>query len=156
MSSSSFLLSLDIDRRACRRVPALIFCGVLLALTAVSLSGLAWQPRALVAALILACGLWELLRSWPGAPRYVTRIQVAPDGRFLLGTGRESPTLLPATPLPATLVHWWVLPGLAIGLAFVGKEGQRGQAILFRDRLAPDVWRRLLVRLRHGSGHGRG
>ena len=156
MSSSGFLLSLDIDRRACRRVPVLIFCGVLLALTAVSLSGLAWQPRALVAALILACGLWELLRAWPGAPRYVTRIQVAPDGRFLLGIAREPPTLEPATLLPATLVHWWVLPGLAIGLAFVGKEGQRVQAILFRDGLAPDVWRRLLVRLRHGSGHGSG
>ena len=147
MSSSGFLLSLDIDRRACRRVPALVFCGALLALTAVSLSGLAWQPRALAAALILACGLWELLRAWPGAPPYVTRIQVAPDGRFLLGIAREPPALL-----PAALVHWWVLPGLAVGLAFVGKEGQRRHAILFRDRLAPDVWRRLLVRLRHASG----
>jgi len=156
MSSSGFLLSLDIDRRACRRVPALVFCGALLALTAVSLSGLAWQPRALAAALILACGLWELLRAWPGAPRYVTRIKVAPDGQFLVGIAREPPTLMPAILVPATLVHWWVLPGLAVGLAFVGKEGQRRQAILFRDRLAPDVWRRLLVRLRHGSGHGRG
>ena len=152
MSSSGFLLSLDIDRRACRRVPALVFCGALLALTAVSLSGLAWQPRALAAALILACGLRELLRTWPGAPRSVTRIQVAPDGRFLLGIAREPPTLMPAIWVPAALVHWWVLPGLAVGLAFVGKEGQRRQAILFRDRLAPDVWRRLLVRLRHASG----
>jgi hypothetical protein len=151
MSSSGFLLSLAIDRRACRRVPALIICGLLLALTAVRASGLPGQSQALVAALILACGLWELLRAWPGAPRYVTRIQVAPDGRFLLGTGREPPALE-----PATLVHWWILPGFAVGLAFVGKEGQRGQAILFRDRLAPALWRRLLVRLRHGSGQGGG
>lgn len=145
LSSSGFLLSLDIDRPACRRVPALIVCGALLALAAVSLSGLAWQPRALAAALILACGLWELQRAWPGSPRYVNRIQVAPDGRFLLGIAREPQALV-----PATVVHWWVLPGFAIGLAFVGKDGQRGQAILFRDRLPADVWRRLHVRLRHG------
>ena len=147
MSSSVFLLSLDIDRCVCRRVPVLVFCCTLLALTAVNLSGLVWQLRALAAALILASGLWELKRAWPGSPGFVTRIQVAPDGRFLLGMARE-----PLTLVPATLRHYWVLPGIVIGLAFVGRDGRRGQALLFRDRLAPDVWRRLQVRLRHGSG----
>ena len=147
MSSSGFLLSLDIDRCACRRVPALIFCGLLLALIGVSLSGLAWPLRSGAAVLVLAGALRELQRAWPGSPRYVTRIRVATDGRFFLASPREPQTLV-----PVTVTHWWLLPGWAIGLAFVGEDGRRAEALLFRDRLGPDVWRRLRVRLRHGSG----
>ena len=147
MSSSGFLLSLDIDRCACRRVSALVLCGTVLALVAVSLSGLAWQPRTLVATVTLACGLWEFRRAWPGSAGHVSRIQVSAEGQFLLGrAGGEQQALA-----PATLVHWWLLPGLAVGLAFVGTAGQRGQAILFRDQVPPDVWRRFQVRLRHGG-----
>ncbi len=146
MSSSGFLLSLDIDRRACRRVSALVFCCAVLSLVAVSLSGLAWQPRTLLATVTLACGLWEFRRAWPGSAGHLGRIQVSAEGQFLLGRAGEPQALA-----PATLVHWWLFPGLAVGLAFIDTAGQRGQAILFRDQLPPDMWRRLQVRLRHGS-----
>ena len=148
MSSNGFLHSLDIDRRACRRVPALVVCSLLLALTAVSLSGLPWLPRGLRAGLLLASTLRELHRAWPGSPRGVSHIQIAPDGRFSLACGRGSLVLV-----PATVLHWWILAGFAMGVAWVGTDGRWSQALLFRDRLAPDVWRRLLVRLRHGPAH---
>jgi hypothetical protein len=43
------------------------------------------------------------------------------------------------------------LPGFAVGLDFIGEGGERGEALLFRDLLPPDVWRRLQVRLQHAS-----
>ena len=144
MSSNGFLLSLDIDRRACRRVPALVIGYTLLALTAVSLSGLALPGRTLAAVLTVACGLWQFGRAWPGSRGHVSRIHVSAEGRFLLGRTGEPHTLT-----PATVAQWWVLPGLAVGLVFIGEAGQRGEALLFRDLLPPDVWRRLQVRLRH-------
>ena len=147
MSSSGFLLSLDIDRQNCRRVPVLIFFGTCLALAAVNLSDLALQSRALAVVLVLACASWEVRAAWPGCPAFVSRILVTTDGRFFLGIVRSAPSLV-----PATVAHWWVLPRLATGLVFVGPDGQRWLAVVFRDRLAPDDWRRLQVRLRHGSG----
>jgi hypothetical protein len=146
MSSNGFLLSLDIDRRACLRVPALVIGCTLLALAAISLSGLAVPGRALAAALTLACGLREFGRVWPGSTGYVSRIHVSAEGRFHLGRAGEPDTLA-----SATLVRRWLLPGFAVGLVFIGEGGQRSEALLFRDLLPPDVWRRLQVRLRHAS-----
>jgi hypothetical protein len=145
MSSNGFLLSLDIDRRACRRVSAVVFSVALLALVTASLSDLACKVRTVIATATLACGLWESWRTWPGSRCYVTRIHLSGAGNFLLGRAGEPQVLA-----PASLIHWWVLPGFAVGLAFMGRSGQRGQAILFRDQLPPSVWRRLQVRLRHG------
>ena len=71
---------------------------------------------------------------------------MAADGRFCLGTARE-PQALAA----ASVVHWWVLPGIAMGLAFLGDGGQRAGVLLFRDLLPSHTWRRLQVALRHGS-----
>jgi len=146
MSSNGFLLSLDIDRRACRRIPVLVIGCTLLALSAVSLSGLALPLRSLAGGLTLACGLWEFGRVWPGSTGYVSRIHVSAVGQFLLGRAGEA-----RTPAPVTVAQWWVLSGFAVGLVFIGETGQRGEALLFRDLLPPGVWRRLQVRLRHAN-----
>jgi hypothetical protein len=37
---------------------------------------------------------------------------------------------------------------------FAGDPAGRAEVILFRDRVPPDAWRRLAVRLRHASGAG--
>lgn len=144
MSFNGFLLSLDIDRHSCRRVPALVIGSTLLALTAVGLSGLAMPGRTLAAALTVTCGLWQFRRTWPGSRGHVSRIHVSAEGQFLLGRTGE-----PCRLASATVAQWWVMPGLAVGLVFIGEAGQRGEALLFRDLLPPDVWRRLQVRLRH-------
>ena len=149
MSSNGFLLSLDIDRRGSWRVVALAGCVTILALTGVSLSGLPWQPRVLAATLVLACGWWEAWRAAPISPRYVTRIHVSMAGQFFLSRAG-----LPESLVPATVAQWWAVPGLAIGLVFLGQPGYQAHALVFRDQLPPDVWRRLQVRLRHRSDAG--
>lgn len=145
MSSSGFSPSLVIDRPGCRRVQATILCSMLLALAALGYGGLPASLQALAALLVLAGGLVELRRASPRASRYVTRIVVTADGRFLLGLASD-----PATLLPGAVENCWALPGIAVGLAFSCGAG-RVDAILFRDRIPPDAWRRLAVRLRHAA-----
>ena len=146
MSSNGFLLSLDIDRRRCWRVAGLVGCVTFLALMGGTLGFPAGQPRVLAALLVLGGGLWEAGRAWPGCQGYVARIHLSLAGQFSLGRvgGAEALEL-------ATVTQWWLLPKLAIGLGFTCQSGQQAQAIVFRDELSPDVWRRLQVRLRHGS-----
>ncbi|MBL8201948.1 MAG: hypothetical protein JNK40_13360 [Chromatiales bacterium] len=150
MSSSGFSPSLAIDRPGCHRVQALILCTSLLALGALGYGGLPGPLQVLAAVLVVGSGLREFRRASPRSPYYVARILVTADGRFLLGLGRD-----PATLQPAVVVNYWNLPGVAMGLAFAGGEAQRTEVILFRDRVPPDAWRRLTVRLRHAvcTGH---
>ncbi len=146
MSFNGFLLNLDIDRRGCWRVAALVGCVTFLALMGVSLGFPAGQPRVLAALLVLGGGLWEAGRAWPGCHGYVARIHLSVAGQFSVGRagGAEALEL-------ATVAQWWLLPRFAIGLGFACQSGQQARAIVFCDELSPDVWRRLQVRLRHGS-----
>lgn len=146
MSSNGFLLSLDIDRRGCWRVVVLGGCVTLLALIGVSLGFPAGQHRVLAVLLVLAGGLWEVWRAWPGCQGYAARIHLSVAGQFSLGRAGEPEALV-----TAALARWWAVPGLVIGLGFVCQSGRPAQALLFRDQVPPDVWRRLQVRLRHGS-----
>ncbi|MSR08808.1 MAG: hypothetical protein EXR82_04655 [Gammaproteobacteria bacterium] len=146
MSSNGFLLSLDIDRRGCWRVAALVGCATLLALIGVNLGFPAGQPRALAALLVLAGGLWEAWRAWPGHRGNAARVNLSVAGQFSVSRAGEPETLE-----LATVVRWWVLPGLAIGLGFRCQSGRLGQVIVFSDQLPADGWRRLQVRLRHDS-----
>lgn len=144
MSSSGFSPSLVIDRPGCRRVQGLILCSMLLALAALGYGGLPAGLQALAAVFIAAGGAFELRRASPHAPRCIRRIVVTTDGRFLLGLARD-----PATLVPAAVENCWALRGIAVGLAFSCGGAERVDAILFRDRVPPDAWRRLAVRLRH-------
>lgn len=144
MSSSAFSPSLVIDRPWCRRAQALILCSVLLALAGIGSGGVTGWPQAIAVLLVAAGGAFELRRASPHAPRFVTRIVVMADGRFLLGLARD-----PASLAPAVVQNRWVLRGMVVGLAFSCGEGERVDLILFRDRVPPDSWRRLAVRLRH-------
>jgi hypothetical protein len=144
MSSSGFSPSLVIDHPRCRRVQALILCATLLAAAALGHGGLTGWLHALALLLVGGGGLRELRRASPRAPRYVARILVTADGRFLLGLARDPDTLL-----PVIVVHHWTLPGIAVGLAFAGAQMERAEVILFRDRVPRDAWRHLAVRLRH-------
>jgi len=120
-----------------------------LALVALGHGGLPPWPRALAALFVVGYGLRELQRASPRAPGYVSRIVVRGDGCFLLGFTRD-----PGSPVPVVMAHHWRLPGIAVGLAFSGDPAGRAEVILFRDRVAPDAWRRLAVRLRHAPGPG--
>lgn len=146
MSSSGFSPSLVIDRPGCRRVQALILCSMLLALAALGYGGLAGWLQAVAVLLVAGGGTFELRRASPRAPRWVTRIVVTADGRFLLGLARD-----PATLVPAVVENCWVLRGIAVGLAFSCVGAERVDAILFRDRVPPHTWRRLAVRVRHAG-----
>lgn len=149
MSSSGFSPSLVIDRPGCRRVQALILCSMLLAAAALADGGLAGWPQAVALLLVGGGGLCGLRRASPRAPRYVARILVTVDGHFLLGLAGN-----PGALVPASVVRHWSLPGIAVGLAFAGDQALRAEAILFRDRVPPDTWRRLAVRLRHAACSG--
>ncbi len=153
-SSNGYLRILDIDRSSCRRVPLLILGSVVLAIAGLGLSGLHWRLLAPALCLVLVSGLHELRRAWPGSPRCVTSIRIWPDGRFVVGFGRQpqalgSVSLESVTLESVTLAHSWTIPGFALGLAFVCPDRRRCQALLFRDQLPPDVWRRLRLRLRY-------
>ncbi len=121
----------------------------MLALVALGYGGLPPLPRAFATMLVGFYGYLELRRAGPRAPRYVSRIVVTGDGCFQLGFARE-----PGNLVPVTVVSFWRLPAIAVGLAFAGGPTQHAQVILFRDRLPPDTWRHLAVRLRHASGAG--
>lgn len=144
MSSSGFSPTLAIERPDCRRVRVLILCAVLLALAALAYGGLPEWGRALVALLAMGYGWREFRHASPRSPLYVTRIVITADGRILVGRARD-----PAALAPAALVHHWIWPGLAAGLALAPGDGQRADVILFRDSLPPETWRRLTVCLRH-------
>lgn len=146
-SSNGYLRILDIDRSSCRRVPLLIFCSVSLAVAGLALSGLDWRLLASGLLLVLIIGLHELRSAWPRSARFVTSIRIWPDGRFVVGVGQA-----PQSPLSVTLVHSWTIPGVALGLAFVGQDRRRWQALLFRDQMPSQVWRLLRVRLRYAGG----
>jgi hypothetical protein len=150
-SSSGYSRILDIDRSSCRRVPMLIFCSVILAVVGLGLSGLEWRWLAPALLLVLVTGLRELLSAWPGSARCVTSIRIWPDGQFAVGLGKAPQTLE-----SVTLIHSWAIPGFALGLAFVGQDRHRYQALLFRDQLPCQVWRRLCVRLRYAGVQGQG
>jgi len=150
-SSSGFSRTLVIDHTRCRRVPALIACSILLALAALGFGGLPPLESAFTGLLILAYGLRELRNASPRAPRYVSRLEVAPDGRYFLVFAGE-----PGKLVPVVVVSTWTLPGIAVGLAFAGKPAGRAELIVFRDRVPPDAWRHLAVRLRHALGAGEG
>lgn len=145
MSSSGFSRNLVVDRPGCRRVQVLIACLMLLSLAALGYGGLPGWPGVLVALLATAGGWRELRRASPHAARFVERIVVTGDGRFLLVLAGD-----PATLVPSVVVHSWTVPGVAVGLAF-DTEGNRRvpPIILFRDRVPADTWRRMAVRLRH-------
>jgi hypothetical protein len=119
------------------------------ALAALGYGGLPPWPRALAVLFVLGYGIRELQRASPRAPSYVSRMVVTADGCFLLGLARD-----PGNPVPAAMAHSWRLPGIAVGLAFAGDRTGRAEVILFRDRVPPDAWRRLAVRLRHASAAG--
>ena len=150
-SSNGFLRILDIDRSSCRRLPPLIFCSLSFAVVGLGLSGLEWWLLAPGFSLVLIIGLHELRCAWPGSAGFVTSIRVWPDGRFAVGLGRS-----PQAILSVTLVHSWTIPGFAVGLAMVSQDRRRCQALLFRDQLPPEVWRRLRLRLRYPGGQARG
>ena len=145
-SFNGYLRILDIDRSSCRRVPLLIFGSVSLAVVGLGLSGLDWRLLAPALFLALVSGLHELRSAWPGSARFVTSIRIWPDGRFGVGLGRAPQALL-----SVTLAHSWTIPGCALGLAFVGQDGLRYQALLFRDQMPSDLWRLLRVRLRNAG-----
>jgi hypothetical protein len=147
MSSSGFSSSLVIDRPGCRRTQGLILCSMLLALAALGYGGLPAALQAVAMAFVAAGGAFELRRVSPHAPRCVTRIVVTTDGHFLLGLAGD-----PATLVPAAVENCWALRGIAVGLAFSCGGAGRVDALLFRDRVSPDAWRRLAVRLRHAVG----
>ncbi len=149
LSSSGFSRSLVIDRPRCRRVQGLIACSITLALVALGQGGLPPWPSAFAAVLVAGYGLRELRRASPRAAGYVSRIVVTGDGHFLLAFGRD-----PRSLIPVTIVNFWQLPGVAVGLAFAGDPAQRAELILFRDRVSPDAWRHLAVRLRHTASPG--
>jgi hypothetical protein len=117
---------------------------MLLSLAALGYGGLPGWLLALAVLLVAGGGALELRRASPRAPRCVTRIVVTADGRFLLGLARD-----PAALVPAAVEHCWGLCGVAVGLVFSCAGTGRVDAILFRDRIPPDTWRRLAVRLRH-------
>ena len=150
-SSNGYLRILDIDRSSCRRVPLLIFCSFSLAVVGLGLSGLDWRLLAPALLLVLILGLHELRSAWPGSARFVTSIRLWPDGRFVVGLGQAPQALL-----SVTLAHSWTIPGFALGLAFVCQDRRRYQALLFRDQLPPEVWRRLHLRLRYPGGQASG
>ncbi len=151
MSSSAFSPSLVIDRPGCRRAQALVLCSVLLALAGIGSGGVTGWPQAIAMLLVAAGGVFELRRASPRSPRFVTRIVVTADGGFLLGRARDPD---PASLAPAVLRNCWLLRGVAVGLAFSDGAGERVDLILFRDRVPPDSWRRLAVRLRHDLRRG--
>ena len=144
-SSNGYSRILDIDRSACRRVPLLVFCNIILAVVGLCLSGLDWWLLAPALLLVLCLGLHALLSAWPGSAQCVTSIRIWPDGQFAVGLGPAPQTLE-----SVTLTHSWTIPGFALGLAFIGEDRGRSQALLFRDRLPSQVWRLLRVRLRYG------
>ena len=122
---------------------------MLLALAALGYAGLPGHLQAVAVSLVLGGGLLELRAASPRSPRYVARLRVTAEGRFLLGLARDPDCLV-----PMAVVSCWTLPGIAVGLAFTGADATRANAILFRDRVPADAWRRLAVRLRHGHGEG--
>ena len=146
-SSSGYSRILDIDRSACRRVPVLVFCSIILAVVGLCLSGLDWWLLAPGLLFVATTGCYEWLAAWPGSARCVTSIRVWPDGQFAVGLGPAPHTLE-----SVTLTRSWTIPGFALGLAFVGHDRRRSQSILFRDQLPSQVWRLLRVRLRYGRG----
>ncbi len=150
-SSNGFLRILDIDRSSCRRLPLLIFCSFSLAVLGLGLSGLDWWLLAPGFSLVLFIGLHELRSAWPGSAGFVTSLRVWPDGRFAVGLGPAPQALL-----PVSLVHSWTIPGFAVGLALLSQNRHRCQALLFRDQLPPEVWRRLHLRLRYPGGQASG
>jgi hypothetical protein len=70
---------------------------------------------------------------------------VTGDGELLCGF-RPDPGIL----VTATVSHWWEVGDRVMGLV-VECHGKRcARAMLFRDLVAPDQWRRLNVWLRFG------
>lgn len=147
MSSSGFSLSPDIERPGCHRVQGLIACGMFLALAALAGGGLPGPWAAVVAALIVGAGYCHLKRASPRHPAYVVRIRVRGDGGFQIAVAGNPDVLV-----PAGVKRHWMLPGVAVGLVFAGEQAGDRQALLFRDRVPPDSWRRLAVCLRLGGG----
>jgi len=147
-SSRAFLPSPVIEVAGSCRIRLGICCGIGLALAAISLATLSWPLRVLVICLVLLNGLWELWCVWPGVNGALRRLRVTDDGRLMCGFAPDTGVLV-----AATVRHWWTVGDRVTGLV-VERHGKRcSRAILFRDLLAPDQWRRLNVCLRFTRAH---
>ena len=146
LSSSACLPSLVIDRRGCQRLRIILACLILLSLAGVGYAGLPLHWQAAAGLLVVCAGLSELRHASPHSPHFVGRIALAPGGPCLVWLGAAADA-----PVPVAVTRFWFLPGIAAGLAFEAADRRRFTAILFRDRVPPDSWRRLAVLLRHPS-----
>jgi hypothetical protein len=133
------------DQRRTRRVQVFICCGVLLALAAIALSSLSGPLQTLATFLMLVNGGQQLYRAWPGSRGYLCQLQVTSEGRLLCGFAPEPEVLL-----PGSVRHWWTVCDRVAGLVVDREHGRSSRAILFRDLLPPDQWRRLNLCLRLG------
>lgn len=145
MCSNGFLLTLDIERSACRRTACLILCLALAALVAVARCDLPPGVALATACVTVAAGIGEVRRQWPASPHFVVRVLLAPETATLVTGRRGRPVIT-----PTVLVGSWVLGDRVAGLAFRAPDGGRHAVIVFRDRLPAPLWRRLRVRLRYG------
>lgn len=137
MWSNGFSITLEIRRGWSPLLLLLVLAPLPAAALALALAnlpaGLSWAG--LLGTLREA---WHATPWWPG---FVHRLQVDPTGRIRLWNRRGEG-------LPAALAGAWIFPGgHLVGLDLRGPGG-RSRVVLLRADFPPDLFRRLLVRIR--------